>query len=391
MATRYVDVDAAVGGNGMTSDLTGASCAHRSLSIWEAAVQGTFTEKQEVLCQSTHANHTADTTTCLIDGSITTTSFYHDIKAAPASRAGTVWSNTKYRLEPATSFCIAIGDNYVEISGLQLTVTAGAYPAFVRALQVGAKIHHNLFVGSGAADSYAIEMHTQTDPTPSVYRNLFYDLDDGSTDCGGIYMVGSLGYARIFNNTFYNVAKAISPANTTSASLQVRNNHAFGNRGVEYTIAAGITSSNNLSEDGSADDAGGTGHLINVTTTEFVNAAAKDFHLASTSSAINNGANLGSPYDVDFDGVTVSGAWDIGAFEYVALLQVARPNGTLVAGNWTPSGAASLHAATSDQSDSAYITSGANPANDIVGLDFDGNIVAPGAGTVSLFVRMRRH
>ena len=56
-----------------------------------------------------------------------------------------------------------------------------------------------------------------------------------------------------------------------------------------------------------------------------VSAGSDDFHLVSTDTvAIDNGTDLGSPYDVDIDGVARTGSWDIGADEYVSAATAKR-------------------------------------------------------------------
>ena len=48
----------------------------------------------------------------------------------------------------------------------------------------------------------------------------------------------------------------------------------------------------------------------------FVNAAAGNFHLQSTSPAINKGTDVSSIRAVDYEGNPIVGLPDIGAFEY---------------------------------------------------------------------------
>ena len=78
---------------------------------------------------------------------------------------------------------------------------------------------------------------------------------------------------------------------------------------------------NCASEDGTADDFGGTGNRVNQTFT-FVDEANDDFHLASTDlGAKNQGIDLSAdadyPFSTDIDGDTrpYDGVWDIGADE----------------------------------------------------------------------------
>lgn len=89
-----------------------------------------------------------------------------------------------------------------------------------------------------------------------------------------------------------------------------------------FTILAGaVDPDNNLSDDATADDQGGTGHVINALSTDQVrDFANRDFRLKAGSVAIEAGSDLGATaaatdileFDRDAGGVV----WDIGAHEY---------------------------------------------------------------------------
>jgi len=77
---------------------------------------------------------------------------------------------------------------------------------------------------------------------------------------------------------------------------------------------------------------------------------------------------------------------------YTALetsLVTARPSGTASAGTWTPVGAASLHAAVNDQSDTTLARSSTGAGSDTMDLTFPA-MGTPGAGTVTFYIRHRR-
>ena len=82
----------------------------------------------------------------------------------------------------------------------------------------------------------------------------------------------------------------------------------------------GLTCTNCASSDGSADDHGGSGNLVNQTFS-FVDLAGGDFHLTSgDSGARDQGVDLSADPDLSFsddiDGDTRGGTWDIGADEF---------------------------------------------------------------------------
>ncbi len=69
-------------------------------------------------------------------------------------------------------------------------------------------------------------------------------------------------------------------------------------------------------------------------------------------------------------------------------LKVARPSSTSVAGSWTAVGAATLHAATNDSSDTTYIQSSAGATTDTCLLGFPA-MGTPEAGPITVFLRYR--
>lgn len=125
MATRYVDPDADVGGDGTTSGLTGATCAYKSLNIWEAARQAVLAEVETVVCGSAHSNHTADATNVAVSGWTTTATNYIIITTDANNRASTAYNTSKYRLaKQATAdqggSMLSISQSYTRVTSLQI-------------------------------------------------------------------------------------------------------------------------------------------------------------------------------------------------------------------------------------------------------------------------------
>lgn len=109
-----------------------------------------------------------------------------------------------------------------------------------------------------------------------------------------------------FNFTTYNpvISNCIAYANTTS-----------------YSGTGVPTGSNNAASDAASVTPPGTSPLLtNVTSSDFVNAAGDDYHLASGAILIGAGANLTTDFTDDIDGDTrpSTGAWDIGVDHYVS-------------------------------------------------------------------------
>jgi hypothetical protein len=101
----------------------------------------------------------------------------------------------------------------------------------------------------------------------------------------------------------------------------VENVISMGATGDDFSDDGSIaTCNNNMSEDSTADDCGGSGHLINQTIADqFVSISGSiDLHLKSGADAIDSGTNLWSDFtfDIDRDTRPETGTWDIGADEF---------------------------------------------------------------------------
>jgi parallel beta-helix repeat protein len=156
---------------------------------------------------------------------------------------------------------------------------------------------------------HAAGLITSSGDNNQIYGNVFHDnpydgieLDDDCTNC------------KIYNNTIYNSGvSGISPPNSNPSGGTIIKNNILVNNGTNI-FNNFATFSNNL-----CFGTGGTSNCQIIGQNPlFVDPAAGDFHLQSSSPAINAGATLGAPYDKDFDGVQrpVGTAYDIGAYEY---------------------------------------------------------------------------
>lgn len=159
-----------------------------------------------------------------------------------------------------------------------------------------------MFIFGGAANWY-------------IYGNVWHDGMGSNTHRILEAQDGVEGPIYFYNNTCVNISMGIRVANggTFAAGSSSRNNifWSAGDNGP-------IPNSNNIIGNGSAN-------------TPFVSYSAKDYRLKAGSSAINAGVNLGSPYNIDFEGKTrgSDGSWDIGAYEYNGIVStnpVPTPN-----------------------------------------------------------------
>lgn len=132
-----------------------------------------------------------------------------------------------------------------------------------------------------------------------IRNNLIYNNQIGS---GIKASSGSLTNSAIYNNTIVgNAHDGINLTFAGSTNNVVRNNIVFGNSMGSINVASGNTVDHNIT-----------------TNPLFVDTAARDFHLKSTSIAIDSGYDLSGIVDEDFEGMArpYGGSWDVGAYEY---------------------------------------------------------------------------
>jgi len=131
------------------------------------------------------------------------------------------------------------------------------------------------------------------------YNNIIFDstLGFGTGYCCSPYTPNEQNNIFI-NNTTYNIESMAYFAERGKNNI-FRNNIAYGNGSI-------IINTQNIQD-----------HNLFSIDPQFVNAAGHDFHIKSTSPAINQGNPTGAP-PIDFDGNPRIGIPDIGAYEYTS-------------------------------------------------------------------------
>ena len=167
-----------------------------------------------------------------------------------------------------------------------------------------------------------------------VYNNIVYEFNrQGYTGNGisGAYRT----YARIENNTVYRCPHGISAGfnqtNTGGVLATNKNNISMDNAlgDFAYDASPTVTSLNCMSSDVTADDAGGTGHLISKSSTnQFISktAGSEDLRILATADAVGAGLTL-TRFQNDIQNNIRTGTWDMGANEYILIW--GRTIGTL--------------------------------------------------------------
>ncbi len=130
-----------------------------------------------------------------------------------------------------------------------------------------------------------------------VYGNIFENTT------GPVFVLGS---ARVFNNVFYKMPKAIE-----GETVEACNNIYDLNKGVTFLKVTNLTGSNNLYVDGTP----GTGSFSGKP--EFIDAGNGDFHLLPGSDCIDKGIGMGISRDMDSTAIPQGEGPEIGAYEYV--------------------------------------------------------------------------
>jgi hypothetical protein len=153
-----------------------------------------------------------------------------------------------------------------------------------------------------------------------IYGNIFLDCGYGIATKAG-YPNNDI---RIYNNTFKNVKYPIYFKDASNTGI-VKNNLIYTRTGKPIISYQDVVHDYNWYSGyytyGEANGIAGGDQ------DPFVNAAQDDYRLRPGTSAIDKGANLGAAYDTGFDGIRrfKSGAWDIGAYEYVDGDSAANP------------------------------------------------------------------
>jgi parallel beta helix pectate lyase-like protein len=149
---------------------------------------------------------------------------------------------------------------------------------------VGGKIYNNLIVDCGGAGIVAGDGASDLE----IYNNTIVRCDLAVALYGGQGETGRIGTSNVTlrNNIFYN--------NTTTAQISNAVNHTYSHNLIFGSASLGT----------------------NVLTSNPQFVSSTDFHLQSTSPAINAGSSV--PVSTDLNGVTrpQGSAYDIGAYEY---------------------------------------------------------------------------
>ncbi len=206
---------------------------------------------------------------------------------------------------------------HCEISHLEVFDTGVAEGIVVNSIGTAGEvsIHHCIVHNDRQNEvnsNYGIYV-SDSNVTVKIYRNIVYGMGSYSINCANVAS-GSL----VYNNTSYNNRLRGFSWNISNCIL--RNNVAFDND-ENYASTIGQEYNASGSTDGTeTGPASGTGSLPGlITANQFSNISGYgtlDLRLKSGSDLLNVGTDLGSPYDADIEGDSMSGSWDMGADEF---------------------------------------------------------------------------
>lgn len=330
---------------GLTSGATG-TCQHCSSSqILISSISGTF-QNGEVVYQTLGVNFitlsdAGDSAIAiaqcydddgdlsdkvLIDGSTTNSTNYMKVTVPLSERhSGTASSGFKLTRTQSVDndYLLYVLDDYFVIEFAILKIVGGGnngftgvvLDRFINGLRVSNCI---IYATSEIRNNKGVT--SEGNATQYVYNCILYGWTDSTFGTGeGLH--SERGSAVFYNNTLYNCRTGI----TGSSGDLIKNNLSLDSSSACYSYS-GATVSNN----GSSDATGTLTGLSSSTEVVSTTATSENLHLKAGASSINAGTNLGSPYDVDIDGYTRTGTWDIGADEFVS---VNTFNALLMAGD----------------------------------------------------------
>lgn len=279
---------------------------YTTLSAWEAANQGDLVTADEVRvaeCYNDWPSGLVDAVT--IDGSTTDATRYLKITVANGHRhTGIPKTGFFARQTAAFAHTVRVLDDYTRIGWFDAEATGSTAHAFSSSVTLS---HFTNCIGKAETSANSAAFYLAGSSV--LFDCLAYGGDRGIS-------LNSYGTTSVYNCVV--TGCAVGSLATSFVTFTLKNSVAHGNT-TNYSGTFNAASTNNATSSAS-DDAPGASSVWGITSTDFVDAANKNFHLAADSALIGAGTNLYSTFTTDIDGDEwpSSGAWDIGFDYYVA-------------------------------------------------------------------------
>lgn len=304
--------------------LYGVGGYYTSLSLWEAGEQANLTALDEIrtaVCYNDWPSGLNNSVTAA--GWTTDATRYVKITVAEGHRHNGI-PGAGFRLvtSAAVAFTISTTHTRVEWAELENTLATG----FVFDATVDNTTYQNV-IGK----------------LPAGGSGHVFSLRAGSKHEQCLAIGGNIGFrpSNDYRKGVYANCVAVGCAvgfrSAPSDLAEAKNCIAYNcTTGYQNSFASGST--NNASS--AASGAPGANPVHSITSADFANAAANDFHLSATSVLRGAGVNLYSDFQTDIDGDTwpSSGAWDIG-FDYYVAAGGSLAINSITASNITQTGA----------------------------------------------------
>lgn len=275
-----------------------------------------------------------DTTAVTFDGWTTSAANYLEVRAASGASAQMPWSTSAYRLS-ADDFFAAINclEDYLRVTAIQIdntrTPSSDGRNSGIRYIGAGELRVQRCLVRKSNG------FHATADNALINCTSIGAGATVIVANCVGVGHYTGLSFYNnsantlvAYNNTFrgasvYNYNLVLYG---TGDTVRIKNNLGAAAGTADFYIESTPSTADyvdNASADSSAPADTSGGATLRSRTFTFVDASGGDLHLASTDvGATDVGTDLSADsafaLTIDFDGVTRSGTWDVGAHQYVA-------------------------------------------------------------------------
>lgn len=307
----------------VTKTIKSSGGDYSSRSAFEAAQQGNLVTADEIRVGECYGF--TDTTVFSVDGSTTDATRFMRFSAASGAEAQMpldTGGTANLHQTNATGAAITVADNYVQFWDQQFqTIYKSGTSHCVQVSNAGNAVEVQFLrcVFSGDSDTSGSNIHygiVHLNQSNVYCINCFgVNMSTAQTTSPPFYV--NVASANLFCYNCTAIGAGAGRGFWCASGTMTGKNCLADNNTTDFVNSGTFTGNNNASGDGTAL---GTSPRTSQT---FTFASGTDFHLASgDTGALDYGADLSGdgsfPFSDDFDGVTRSGTWDIGADEYVA-------------------------------------------------------------------------
>lgn len=299
---------------------------YTTLSAWEAGRQTNCVTADSIeIGQIKGSWSSADTTAITISGWTTDATRYIVVTNSTSKHDGKRYGSAAnaYSLEIADANALALNEEFVRVYGLQINITG------MTADRIGILINsvgtsymilaYNILTGASVANGAALTAIAvlDSDVTVDIYNCIVHDGESQDNVDGISYYVLNATAAKFYNCTAFHGYQHFRRAGGNAYAYNCLSQNPGLSTGDWVGTWAGGDYNCAYNNDA---DTPGANSVKNYNATFVSETAPLDLHLAAASTSIIDVTTDQSSglFADDIDYVTRSGAWDIGADEYVA-------------------------------------------------------------------------